>query len=121
MGKAELIFCWYQGVKVCQGNIPHTMTPASTTETNKDRCMFLCCLHEILTLPFESCITKHSSPGHVFLKFYITQFSLAGANCRPCLLFLTDKCDTWCGCLLLSPCASRFNVCSKMLFCIPRL
>ncbi len=73
-----------KGPKVCQENIPHTITPppaAWTIETRQDGSMLSCSLHQILTLPSECCSrNRDSSDQATFFQSSIVQFCWACAN-----------------------------------------
>ncbi len=116
-----------KGPKVCQENIPHTITPpppAWTVETRQDGSMLSCSLRQILTLPSESrSRNRDSSDQATFFQSSIVQFWWACANCILRVLFLSDRSGTRCGLLLLEPICFRVRcvVCSEMVFCIPWL
>ncbi len=83
--------------KVCQENIPHTITPPSppaawTVETRQDRSMISCSLCQILTIPSE-CRSRNqdSSDETMFFKSSIVQFWWACVNCILHFLFLVDR------------------------------
>ncbi len=93
------------GAKVCQENIPHTITPpplAWTVETRQDGSMLSCSLCQILTLP-SKCRSRNrdSSDQAMFLQSSIVRFWWACANCSLRFLFLADRSGTRCGLLLL--------------------
>ncbi len=86
--------------KVCQENIPYTITPppaAWTFETRQDGSMLSCSLCQILTLPSECHINRDSSDQATFFQSSIVQFWWPCANCSPCFLFLADRSGTRCG------------------------
>lgn len=58
-----------------------------------------------------------------FFQSSVVQFWWAHVNCSLCLLFLADRCATWCDLLLLYPICPKVwcVVCSEMLYCIPWL
>ncbi len=94
-----------KGPKVCQENIPHTITPpaaAWTVETRQDGSMLSCSLHQILTLQSE-CRSRNrdSSDQATVFQSSIVQFWWASANCRLFFLFLADRSGIRCGLLLL--------------------
>jgi len=65
-----------KGPKVCQENIPHTITPpGSTVVTRHDGSMFSFCLRQILTLPSE-CLNRNgdSSDQATFLQCSTVQY-----------------------------------------------
>ncbi len=63
-----------KGPKVCQDNIPHTITPppppARTVETRQDGSMLSCALHQILTLPSECRSRNWDSSDQATSIFY---------------------------------------------------
>ncbi len=94
-----------KGPKVCQENIPHTITPpppAWTVETRQDGSMLSCSLRQILTLPSE-CRSRNrdSSDQATFFQSSIVQSWWTCANCILRFLFLADRSSTRCGLLLL--------------------
>ncbi len=100
--------------KVCQENIPHTITPpppAWTVETRQDGSMLSCSLLQILTLLSECCSrNRDSSDQATFFQSSIVQFYWACVNCCLRFLFLADRTSTgviFCCC---SPSASGFDV-----------
>ncbi len=116
-----------KGPKVCQENIPHTITPPPTAwsvEIRQDGSMLSCSLHQILTLPSE-CRSRNqdSSDQATFFQSSIVQFWWACKNCSLCFLFLSDRRCTRCGLLPLLPICFRVQhvVHSEMVFCIPWL
>ncbi len=115
-----------KGPKVCQENIPHTITPppAWTFETRQDGSMLSCSLCQILTLPSE-CHRRNqdSSDLATFFQSSIVQFWWSCVNCILRFLFLADRSGTRCDLLLLEPICFRVwcVVCSEMVFCIPWL
>ncbi len=85
-----------KGPKVCQENIPHTITPpppAWTVETRQDGSMVSCSLRQILTLPSE-CRSRNrdSSDQAKFFQSSIFQFWWACANCSLCSGYLSYCC-----------------------------
>ncbi len=111
-----------KGPKVCQENIPHTITPpAWTVETRQDGSMLSCSLRQILTLPSE-CRSRNrdTKDKATFFQSSIAQFWWVCVNCNLCFLFLADRSGTRCGLLLLSPICFRVRhvVRSEMVFCI---
>ncbi len=115
-----------KGPKVCQENIPRTITPppAWTVETRQDGSMLSCSLHQILTLPSECCSrNRDSSDQATFFQSSIIQFWWACANFGLCFLFLADRSGTRCGLLLLEPICFRVRrvVRSEMVFGTPWL
>ncbi len=91
--------------KVCQENIPHTITPppaAWTVETRQDGSMLSSSLCHILTLPSEFCSrNRDSSDQATFFQSSIVQFWWACVNCSLCFLFLADRSCNRCSVLLL--------------------
>ncbi len=80
-----MVFKWCsistKGPKVCQENIPHTITPpppAWTVEKKQDGSMLSCSIWQILTLPSE-CHSRNrdSSDQATFFQSSIVQFWLA--------------------------------------------
>ncbi len=61
-----------KGPKVCQENIPHTITPPSawTVETRQDGSMLSCALRQILTLPSECRSINRDSSDQATSIFY---------------------------------------------------
>ncbi len=94
-----------KGPKVCQENIPCTITPpppAWTIETRQGGSMLSCSLRQILTLPSECCSrNQDSSDQATFFQSSIVQFWWAWVNCILRVLFLADRSGTRCGLLLL--------------------
>ncbi len=94
-----------KGSKVCQENIPHTITPpplAWTVDSRQDGSMLSCSLHQIMTLPSEFWSwNRDSSDQATFLQSSIVQFWWACVNCSLCVLFLADRSGIRCGLLLL--------------------
>ncbi len=91
-----------KGPKVCQENIPHTITPpppAWTVETRQDGSMLSCSLRQILTLLSQK-KSRLIRPGDVFQSSTV-QFWWACVNCRLRFLFLSDRSGSRCGLLLL--------------------
>ncbi len=91
--------------KVCQENIPHTITPpppAWIVETRQDGSMLSCSLRQILTLPSE-CRSRNqdSSDQAMFFQSSVVLFWWACENCILRFLFLADRSGTRCGLLLL--------------------
>ncbi len=73
-----------KGPKVCQENIPHTITPprAWTVETRQDGSMLSCSLCQILTQPSERCSrNRDSSDQATFFQSSIVQFWWPCVNC----------------------------------------
>ncbi len=73
-----------KGTKLCQKNIPHTITPpppAWTVETRQDGSMLSCSLRQILTLTCRS-RNRDSSDQATFFQSSIVQFWWAWVNCR---------------------------------------
>jgi len=69
-----------KGPKVCQENIPHTITPpppACTVVTRHDGSMFLFCLRQILTLPSE-CLNRNQQTHQTRQHFSSLQLSNFG-------------------------------------------
>ncbi len=91
--------------KVCQENIPHTITPpppAWTVETRQHGSMLSCSLRQILTLPSECCSrNRDTTDKATFFQSSIVQLWWACVNCNLCFLFLADRNSTRCGLLLL--------------------
>ncbi len=84
-----------KGPKVCQENIPHTITPppaAWTIETRQDGSMLSCSLCQILTLPSE-CRSRNqdSSDQATFFQSSIVQFWWACVNYILRFLFLAYR------------------------------
>ncbi len=85
--------------KVCQENIPHTITPppppAWTIETRQDGSMLSCSLRQILTLTSECRSRNRDSSDQVtFYQSSTVQFWWACANCSFRFLFLADRSGT---------------------------
>ncbi len=83
-----------KGPKLCQENIPHTITPppsAWTVETRQDGSMLSCSLRQILNLPSE-CRSRNwdSLDQAMFFQSSIVQFRWACVNCSLRFLFLAD-------------------------------
>ncbi len=109
-----------KGPKVCQENIPLTITPpppAWTVETRQDGSMLSCSLCQILTLTSE-CRSRNrdSSDQATFFQSSIVLFWWACVNCMLRFLFLGYRSGTRCGLCCCSPSASGFDV-----LCIQRL
>ncbi len=80
--------------KVCQENIPYTITPpppAWTIETRQDGSMLSCSLHQIMTLSSECSRNQDSSDQGTFFQSSIVQFWWSCVNCSLCFLFLADR------------------------------
>ncbi len=94
-----------KGPKVCQENIPHTITPpppAWTIETRQDGSMLSCSLRQILTLTSECCSRNRNSKDQAtFFQSSVVQLWWVCANCSLRFLFLADRSSTRCGLLLL--------------------
>ncbi len=91
-----------KGPKVCQENIPHTITPpppAWTIEIRQDWSRLSCSLRQIMILPSE-CRSRNwnSSDQATFVQFSIVQFWWE--NCSLRFLFLAEWSGTRCGLLL---------------------
>jgi len=121
-----------KGPKVCQENIPHTITPLSpacTAVTRHDGFMFSFCLHQILTLPSE-CLNRNrdSSDQATFFQSSTFQFWWAFANFSLFFLFVVEMSGThgvFCCCspsvsrlcvLWLHKCFSAYLGCNEWLF-----
>ncbi len=79
------------GPKVCQENIPHTITPpaAWTVETRQDGSMLSCSLHQILTLTSECCSRNQLiRPGNVFTIFYCQIMLILCELYPPCAVLI---------------------------------
>ncbi len=84
--------------KVCQENIPHTITPPPvwTVETRQDESMLSCSIRQILTLSSECCSRNQDSSNQAtFLQSSIVQFWWSCVNCILRVLFLADRSSTW--------------------------
>jgi len=86
--------------KVCQENIPHTITPppACTVVTRHDGSMISFCLRQILTLPSERLNrNRDSSDQATFFQSLTVQFWWALANCSLFFLFVVEMSgvDEW--------------------------
>ncbi len=85
-----------KGPKVCQENIPPTITPppppAWTIETRQNGSMLSCSLCQILTLSSECRSRKRdSSDQATFFQSSIVQFWWACSNNSLCFLFLAEE------------------------------
>ena len=92
------------GPKVCQEDIPHTITPpppAWTVDTRQGGSMDSSCGCQILTLP-SVCFRRnwHSSEHATFFQSSTVKFWWACAHCSLSFLFLADRSGTR-RCLLL--------------------
>ncbi len=112
-----------KGPKVCQENIPHTITPppAWTVELTW-------CFHVLYAKfwPYHWMLQQKSRTHQTRQRFFqssIVQFRCACANYSLRFLFLADRSVTRCGLLLLWPVCFRVRcvVRSEMVFCIPWL
>jgi len=72
-----------KGLKACQENIPHTITPpplACTVVTRHDGSMFSCCLRQILTLQHFSSLQLSSFGGQIVPLFPICSGDVVGSS-----------------------------------------
>ncbi len=103
-----------KGLKVCQENISHTITPAPaawTNETQQDRSMLSCSLHQILTLPSE-CRSRNrdSSDQATFSNLLLSSFGEpVWIVFSVCCSYLTEAAPGVVFCCW-SPSASGFDV-----------